>query len=215
MAAEEVSLSDFAIELPPPIEKFLSDLESDRKKLMKDQAYGRGEQLQLFIGTFLYPRLIEALRVLSTATFDVYGVSVTNSNNLHALRAYVRDRFRSLGIEEGAPREALDEFQHAFYALGSVLGKKLPNDKEAQAAYNKCAQILAAMVAEMTGGDDDYDDDDEGDDGSDDPVEGEGDDDGAEADDAAADPHAAPSAKASGEASGAASEGDEPMPTEE
>lgn len=178
MAGEEVSLSDFAVELPPPIQKFLTDLESDRKKLMKDQAYSQGAQLQVFLGTFLYPRLIEALRVLSAATFDVYSVSVTNGNNVYALRSYVRDRLRELGVDDGATvsREATDEFQQVFFALGTLLGRKLPDDKETQAAYNKCAEILGAMVAELTGGfDDEYDDD--YDDDPDDDAPDDGDDD--------------------------------------
>lgn len=180
---ESVSLEDVPIELPPAIEQFIGKLKSDRKKLMKDPAFGRPDQLRVYVGTYLYPRLIEAIEMLAGASFDTYALAVSNMNGLQRLHAFTVGHLDELGAEldrdaplPGVSPEVMDDFQQAFYALGVVLRAKLPEDEEAEGAYNRCAELLGEMVAELMGVDDrDRDDDEEYDDRDDDRDDDDGD----------------------------------------
>ena len=171
---EQTALAPGEVELPPMMEALLRDLKGDRKKLLKDKAFKDPEQLRGFIGQYLFPRLITVVEMLGGAMFDTYGLAVSNANQQQRMHAFVVDELRKLGSDvdrddelPGLSSEALDRFQQAFYALGAVLQKKLPEDAETEEAWNRCAHILSDMVEELMGGrpaDYDYDDDDRRDD---------------------------------------------------
>jgi hypothetical protein len=158
--------------LPPMIQKHLHALEADRKKLMKDKGFNDPEQLRGFIGTFLYPRMIETTKILSAAAFDVYELATSNMNQHRRFAAQVVSELNELGSDidhdgplPGVSADFLDDLQQALYRLAGVLEKKLPDDKEAQAAFNDCAKIVSDMQAELTGEPDEPREDEEGEDG--------------------------------------------------
>jgi hypothetical protein len=116
---------------------------------------------------------------------DTYGLAVSNSMQLQRLHAFTINELQRLGsdLDEDAPlpgvsADVLDEFQQAFYALGALLHEKLPGDKQAEGAFNKCAGLIGEMVGQLMGHDEDEDDyDDDSDDDSDDDGDTDGDND--------------------------------------
>lgn len=159
------------VQLPPAFMKFQAQLKADRKNLLRDKAYAQSpEQLRAFIAQFIFPRLDEFVALMGLALYDTYGLAVSSENQLQRMRAVYGKALKKLGADvededgdlPGLSPEILDEFQQAFYAMGTLLQKKLPEDKEMEEAYNKCAEILGDMVAELMGeGDDEDDEDDE------------------------------------------------------
>jgi len=169
-----VSLDDMEVELPPVIEQFVGNLRTDRKTLLKGKAYADAAQLRAFIGQYLYPRLIELVELLGTGLFESYQLAVSNTNQLQRLHRFTRDQLHQLGADvddegslPGVSTEVLEEFQQAFYAVGAKLQEKLPNDKDMEKTWNRAAEALSNMVAELMG-DGDYDDDRDRDDDDDD-----------------------------------------------
>jgi hypothetical protein len=170
-----MSEEDQAPRLPPQLARKFEELEKHRKKLLRDQAFARPEQLRMFVGTVLYPSITDLLENLAFGFMDAYGLAVSNANQLRRLHAWTADNLNQLGADlesghmPGVSTEILDDFQQAFFALGVLLQKKLPNDKETESAYNQCAKMLSEMVRELMGDDyyEDGDGDDEGDEGDD------------------------------------------------
>lgn len=172
-------------QLPPAFQKFQQQLKADRKKLMREEAYGKNpDQLRAFIGTHMYQRVDELVQLMGLALFDTYSLAVSTESQVQRLRAVHGKALEKLGanvgdeVDElpGVSPDVLDEFQQHFYALGTLLQKKLPDDEEMQKAYNKCAEVLGDMVAELLGEEDEDEGDEEGDDDEDEDDE-EGDDD--------------------------------------
>lgn len=156
--------------LPPMIQKLVQSLEADRKKLMKDKGFNDPEQLRNFIGTYAYPRMTQFVKMLAAALADTYELGVSNMNTQRRFSAMVISELNDLGsdIEHDGPlpgvsADSLDDLQQAMYALAALLEKKLPDDKETQDAFNKCAEIMSDMQAELVGepGDSDRDEPDE------------------------------------------------------
>lgn len=170
MADDPRDDDDDDVQLPPAFLKFQEQLKADRKTLLRDKAYAQSpEQLRAFIAQFLFPRFDEFLQLMGLALYDTYGLAVSSENQIQRMRAVYGKALKKLGADvededgdlPGLSPEILDEFQQHFYALGSLLQKKLPDDKEAEKAFNKCAEILGDMVAELLGEDDDDDDSDD------------------------------------------------------
>lgn len=165
---------DEEVQLPPAFLKFQAQLKTDRKLLLRDKAYGQStEQLRAFIAQYLFTRMNEFVDLMGLAIFDTYGLAVSSENQIQRMRAVYGKALKKLGADvedetgdlPGVSPEVLDEFQQHFYALGSLLQKKLPEDKEVEKAFNKCAEVLGDMVADLLGeGDDDEDDDEDDDD---------------------------------------------------
>jgi hypothetical protein len=169
------------VQLPPAFLKFQGQLKADRKALLRDKAYAQSpEQLRAFIAQFLFPRLDEFVGLMGLALYDTYGLAVSSENQIQRMRSVYGKALKKLGADvedetgdlPGVSPDVLDEFQQYFYALGTLLSKKLPDDKEVQEAFNKCAESLGDMVADLMGEEDDDDDDDDGDDDDDDEEEG-------------------------------------------
>lgn len=173
-----MSEEDQTPRLPPQLARKFEEMEKHRKKLMREAAFARPDQLRMFIGTVLYPSMTELIENLAFAFMDAYGLAVSNANQLRRLHAWSVDTFNRLGADlaegnvPGVSTEVLDDFQQAFFALGVLLQKKLPEDKETEDAYNLCAQMLGEMVRELMG-DDYYEEDEESEDGDDDSDEGD------------------------------------------
>jgi hypothetical protein len=162
-------------ELPPAFVQFQQQLKEDRKKLMRDKAYGASpEQLRAFVGTHMFQRLDEMMTLVGIALYDTYSLAVSSENQIQRMRAVYGGALAKLGADvadekgdlPGVSPDLLDDLQQHFYALGTLLQKKLPDDKEVQAAFNKVAQDLAEVTAELMGGaEDDEDEEDEKDEG--------------------------------------------------
>lgn len=183
----DVSLDDIPVELPPPFEKLIEEIRSDRKVLLRESAYTDPVQLRAFIGQYLYPRIMAAVKLLAGGMVDTYGLAVSNTNHLHRLHAEMSRQLYKLGADvddremdlPGPSPELLDEFQQAFYAVGNGLQQKLPNDEEMQKLWNRAASILSSIQSELMGYDDHEDDvrdSDDDDDRDDDDPTGEDDD---------------------------------------
>jgi hypothetical protein len=159
MGNESAALDHAEVELPPAMEHFLNELRGDRKKLLKDKAFNDPAQLRGFIGQFLFPRLMQLVEMLGGGMFDTYGLAVSNANQLQRMHTLMVEELQKLGADverddrlPGVSMEAIDEFQQAFYAVASLLQKKLPGDKDMEVAWNQCALLLSDMVEELMGG---------------------------------------------------------------
>jgi hypothetical protein len=162
------------MQLPPAFETFVGRIRSDKKKLMKDKAFGQSaDQLRGFIGTFIYPRITEQVKLFASAVFETYSLAASNAEGLRRLHSFVTEELEHIRNElddmdsdrRGVNPAVMDEFQQAFYALGTILKEKLAEDEDAQAAYNRCGELLSEMVLDLMGSSgDDYPDDDEDDD---------------------------------------------------
>lgn len=150
---------DDQLELPPPFQKMLDQLKADRKTLLRDKAYSNPDQLRAFMGQYLFSRLHDIVELFGITLYDTYNLSVSNANQLQRLRATTAKELRKLGADTlsedeelpGPSTEVLDELQQSFYALGTLLVKKLPEDEEVQEAYNRCTEALSDLTAEMMG----------------------------------------------------------------
>lgn len=156
--SEQVSMDEMVIELPPLMQRFVEQMKGDRKHLMKDKAFEDPKQLRVFVGTYVYPRMINLFEMLAAATMDTYGLAVSNASQVQRLHAFTVDELQRVGsdIDDEAPlpgvsTDVMDDFQQSFYALGVVLREKLPNDKSAEDAFNKCAGFIGEMTAELMG----------------------------------------------------------------
>lgn len=187
MSDSSAQVPEDEFELPPAFQKLIGQLRADRKTLMREKGYASSDQLRAFVGQYLFARLTEMVEVLGAALYDTYSLAVSNANQIHRMRSVYSRALHKLGADvdeegglPGVSTELLDELQQAFYALGSVLQKKLPDDAEAQEAYNACAMLLGKLTAALMGvgddeGDDEDEDSDEGaDEGDDEDGEGEG-----------------------------------------
>lgn len=176
-------------DLPPPFQAMLEQLKEDRKKLLRDKAFTDPVQLRGFMAQYMFARLHDIVQLMGLALYDTYGLSVSNANQLKRLHVMVNRELRKLGADvdeeaelPGAGTETLDDLQQSFYSLGTLLQKKLPEDTEVQEAYNRCAQALSDLTADLMG----YEpEDDEGEDEADDEGEDEGDEEESEASDEA------------------------------
>ena len=152
------------VPLPPMIEALLGELKKDRKRLLKEKAFGDPKQLQQYVGQYLYPRLGEVIRVLAAMSMEGYGLAASNANELRRLHYFTVNELNELGADlderearlPGVSADVLNEFQQAFYALGTHLQEKYPDDVDTQGAYNAVAETVGRMVEELM---DDYGDD--------------------------------------------------------
>lgn len=170
----EVAVDVSQVPLPPVFEAFIKELKGDRKKLLQEKAFADPSQLRSFIGQYLYPRVEEMIRLLASMTMEAYGISASNVNELRRLHYFVVNELNGLGADlddddaslPGVSPEALNEFQQAFYALGTYLQENYPEDQKLESRFNVVAQAVSRMVAELM---DDYgsDYDDDGDDDDD------------------------------------------------
>jgi hypothetical protein len=172
--SESVPMEQQEMVLPPVFEQFLSSLRADRKKLLKDKSFSDPNQLRSFVGQYLYPRFEEMFRTLAQAFMESYGLSASNANEMRRMYHFTVGELQRLGSDvdhstrlPGVSPEVLNDFQQAFYGLGTLLQEKYPEDTEAEAAFNRCAELVSEMVAELMDGSD-YDDDEHDDDGHDD-----------------------------------------------
>lgn len=148
-------------DLAPIIATALSELETSRKKLLRDSAFDSAKQLRAFIGTTLYVQIQQIVNLFGQAFQDMYGLGVQNAAQIQGLHGFAVKHFKKLGADL-SPREAaelpgmdtaiLDELQQAFYALASIVQAKLPGDKEAEEAFNRCAAAIAKLDEMITGG---------------------------------------------------------------
>lgn len=165
--SEHIALDEIDVELPPAIEKALTQLKKSRRHLLRTKEYGETvKQLQAFIGQYTYPELSQLTQLFGAMFMDAYSVAVSNANQLQRMQTFMVREFQKLGadIDEDAPlpgvsSEVIDEFQQAFYAVGAKLSEKLPEDSEMQEVWNRCAGLLSEVVRDLMGMADDSDDD--------------------------------------------------------
>lgn len=160
MSDDYESMEDIDVELPPALENFRNKLRQDRKMLLKDKKMGEPENLRQFIGQYLYPRLDTIMKMLGAASMDAYGLAMSNATQMQQLRNRMFDELDRLGADvdeddflspPGVNMEVINDFQESFYAVGSLLKKKLPDDPEMEKIWNRCAETVSEMVAELMG----------------------------------------------------------------
>jgi hypothetical protein len=169
---ESISLDDIPIELPPYFVQLLDAMKGDRRTLMKDKAFEDAAQLRMFMATTQMVRVEDAVKALAAAMMDIHANTAANAQELQNLHRFTREELNRLGADleddgylPGVSPDLLDDFQQAFFALGSLLQKKLPKDQETQQAFNLCAKFLAEMTKELMYGRSEERADDEGDEG--------------------------------------------------
>jgi len=161
------------MELPPVFEQLIQAIGKDRKKLLRTKTFEDPAQLRAFVGQYLYPRMIDVIRLLAGGFMESYGLSVSNTNELRRLHYFTVERLREVGADvsdqddaslPGVSPAVLDDFQHAFYAIGTAIQKEA-SYAELQECYDRCASFVGDMVGELMNGYDDIEEDDpEGDD---------------------------------------------------
>jgi len=162
MSEEQAPQEEMEIELPPILVQFLNELKSDQKKLLKERQYGASaDQLRKYVGLTLMPRVIQMVEMLGVTALDTHQMGVSNANQLMRMRRWTAEHLRKLGVEvnDGEPfpgigTKELDDFGQNFYALGTrlnalglLLAQKLPNDPEAEAAFNACVTAQQRCAA--------------------------------------------------------------------
>jgi hypothetical protein len=188
---QSVEMDEMEPQLPPQLEELLRDVEKDRKALLKTAAYGKSpEQMRQFIAQFVLPRMAVMIEIFGTALFDTYQLASSNTRQQQKLHRWTAKHLRALGAEvndndvlPGVGDELIQRFSEAFYAIGTMLATKLPDDKEMESTYNRCAAAFDELLKELMGEqafDEDEDDEDEDD-------EGDGEGDGEGGDDAGGD----------------------------
>ena len=146
-------------ELPPQLEQLLRDIDKDRKSLLRTAAYGKNpEQLRQYIAQFVLPRLGQLIEIFGTALFDTYQLSSSNARKTQRMHRWAADHFRALGREvndndilQDIGDDLIERFSEAFYAIGTKLQEKLPEDKEMEDTYNRCAVIFDELLRELQG----------------------------------------------------------------
>jgi hypothetical protein len=158
--SEPVDEEDYQVDLPPQMEDLIAEIESDGKKLRKDDAYKNVDQLRKYVSMNTYGHMVEIVELLGAAAVDTYGLSSQVANQLARLRAFAIKHLKALGAKiemgemadlPGVGIESLEETKQAFYALGNLLREKLPNDKAVEEAWNQVAAGLLKMSDELTG----------------------------------------------------------------
>lgn len=198
---QSVEMDDMEPQLPPQLEELLRDVEKDRKSLLKTAAYGKSpEQMRQFIAQFVLPRMAAMIEIFGTALFDTYQLASSNTRQQQKLHRWTAKHLRSLGAEvndndvlPGVGDELIQRFSEAFYAIGTMLATKLPDDKEMEATYNRCAAAFDELLKELMG--EQAFDDDEDDEGDEEQGDDEDEGDGGEGDAADEQPETPPAEK--------------------
>jgi hypothetical protein len=177
-----VSENEVRPELAPGIQRFRDGLENERKKLLRDKSGNRPtfsdpEQLRQFIAQYLYPQMIGMVEMFGLAFQDVYSTAMSNVRDMAALRKWSVRNFQAAGVNVsedgggGVSEKVLNDVMQEFYALGALLGRKLPGDAEVEAQWNAVAERLGTLYSELQSVPSDEDDEDE--DGEDEDEDGE------------------------------------------
>jgi hypothetical protein len=194
---EQHEMDASKVELPPGFQRFRSDLEAARRKLLKEKVpnsnrpvFADPEQLRQFIAQYMYPAMISMVETFGAAFVDMYGMNMSNSRDIVGLRRWASRNFRAAGLDVedesgGISITLLNELIQDHFALGSVIQKKLPGDEETMAIYNTVGAKLVELLGQAQAQDeeDDEEDDDEEDDEEDDDDDEEEDEEKKEGDD--------------------------------
>lgn len=155
---ERVQIDDMEPELPPQLEALIRDIDKDRKSLLRTAAYNKPEQLRQYLAQFVLPRIAQLIEIFGTALYDTYQLSASNARQIRKVHRWTATHLRSLGAEvndndviQDVASDSIEQFSEAFYALGTKLQEKLPEDKEMQEAYNRCATAFDTLLAELMG----------------------------------------------------------------
>lgn len=168
--ANETTIDPSKVKLPEPFQELLDQFKSDRKKLMKEPAFAKPDQLRQFLGLYLIPRIEKAVFLLGGGLAETYDVSVSNLRELGLLRSFVIKQLRAQGveippeIEQQLPdvvEELVDQIDQTLFKLASLLGEKLPKDKETEETFNGLRELFDDLVNELLGADPEKDDDDD------------------------------------------------------
>ena len=151
------------VPLAPEFVNLLSKLKEDRQKLVRDKEFAKPDQLKAFLAQFLYPRLQDIVTLMGQGLFDIYSLAVSTEEQVLRMRQVYGSALAKLGTPvEGSDGElvipgakALEALEEDFFALGSLLQKKYPNDEELQAAYNQCSESLEDLAEDLVGPQDD------------------------------------------------------------
>jgi len=175
---ERVDMNEMEPQLPPQLEELLRDIEKDRRSLLRTAAYNKPDQLRQYVAQFVLPRLAQLIEIFGTALFDTYQLSASNARQLQKMHRWTAKHLRGLGAEvndndvlKDVGDDLIERFSEAFYAVGTKLAEKLPEDKEMQEVYNRCATVFDELLKELQG-EQIFDEDEEGGDEGDDDEEG-------------------------------------------
>jgi hypothetical protein len=172
MANETIDQSK--VKLPGPFQELLDQFKSDRKKLMNEPAFAKPDQLRQFLGLYLIPRIEKAIFLLGGGLAETYDISVSNLKESGLLRSFVIKQLRAQGVEippemeqqlPDVVEDLVDQIDQTLFKLASLLGEKLPKDKETEETFNGLRELFDDLVDELLGADPEKDDDEKDGDG--------------------------------------------------
>lgn len=151
------------VPLAPEFVNLLGKLKEDRQKLVRDKEFAKPEQLKAFLAQFLYPRLQDIVKLMGQGLFDIYSLAVSTEEQVLSMRQVYGGALAKLGTPVEGPNgelvvpgaEALEALEEDFFALGSLLQKKYPDDEELQAAFNRCSESIEDLAEDLMGTRDD------------------------------------------------------------
>jgi len=150
--------TEMEIELPPQLVELIQSMKEEQNNLRKNKAFSNADELRKFVAMTLMSRLIQAIEMLGVTAVDTRYLGVSNANQLMRMRRWTAEHLRSLGaqVNDGDPfpgigTTELNEFGQAFFALGSMLQKKLPEDKEMERTFNRVAAAYDKLVMAVMG----------------------------------------------------------------
>jgi len=174
MSDEETSESEMEleIELPPALVQLVAMVRDEQMKLRKDKAFDNPVHLRKFVALNLMERVVQIVEMLGTTMYDTHQLALSNAMQLQRMRKWTGKHLRKLGadVSDGDPfggadvQGQINAFGQAFYALGSHLQAKYPNDKDTEITFNNLAMSFNNLVAALMGDqsvEDDVDDDSE------------------------------------------------------
>ena len=189
--SEPVHLDPSQAVVPPWLVVFVQQIEASGKKVLRTRVteadgkpvlddtgrpvlkYNDARAMREFIGLELVPQIVQALSVLSDLTAYTHGIANNASMGVVSVKRWATGHFRALGAREleddpGLSSETLDTFGNAFFALGTHLKEKYPDDEALSAKWNAAAEAYGKLLEEARtggdGGDDEDGDEDENED---------------------------------------------------
>ena len=141
---------DDDFELPPALEQLVEELSAGRKRLLKEKSFDRADQQKQFIAQFIIPQMQQIIELLGDAYMETYEMAAGTASSSARFQRTALHHFKELGVKvdvaQGYPSDALEKLQQALYVMGSMLAKKLPNDREMQDVYNTCMSGVAELI---------------------------------------------------------------------
>lgn len=141
-------------ELPPMMKQVADQLKSESRRLMKDkETFKDPDQLRRWLAMNLIPNIERMFEMLGITATEHNQMILSNAHELNRVHRWAAVHLEDLGADVDADQligispELVNEFAHAFYALGSALQRV--KDPEIEARYNAVADVFGRLIAAL------------------------------------------------------------------